>query len=69
MTDLLRTEMGFGGLVMTDDLDMGAILNEYSLEETIRLAIKAGNDIAMICHRLEAVEQARKILESLPRRI
>ncbi len=66
VTDLLRTEMGFGGLVMTDDLDMGAILNEYGLEETIRLAITAGNDIAMICHRLEAVEQARKILETLP---
>src|SRR5690242_13938021 len=39
VTDLLRDELGFKGLVMTDDLDMGAILNEYSLEETIRRAI------------------------------
>ena len=31
---------------MTDDLDMGAILNEYSFEETIRRAIGAGNDLA-----------------------
>ena len=67
VTDLLRRVMGFTGLVMTDDLDMGAILNEYGLEETIRLAITAGNDIAMICHRLEAVEEAHKILESMPR--
>ena len=37
VTGLLRKEMGFAGLIMTDDLDMGAILNEYGLEETIRL--------------------------------
>src|SRR5262249_972466 len=52
VTGLLREELGFDGLIMTDDLDMGAILNEYSLEETIRLAINAGNDLAMICHRV-----------------
>ena len=54
VTDLLRDEFGFEGLIMTDDLDMGAILNEYGLEETIRLAIEAGNDLAMICHRVPA---------------
>jgi beta-N-acetylhexosaminidase len=66
VTGLLREEMGFGGLVMTDDLDMGAILNEYGLEETIRLAMTAGNDLAMICHRLAAVEEAHKVLQALP---
>jgi beta-N-acetylhexosaminidase len=66
ITELLREEMGFSGLVMTDDLDMGAILNEYSLEETIGLAISAGNDLAMICHRLAAVEEAHKVLQRLP---
>ena len=35
VTDLLRDEFHFDGLIMTDDLDMGAILNEYGLEETI----------------------------------
>src|SRR6266478_6431038 len=49
VTGLLREELSFDGLIMTDDLDMGAILNEYGLEETIRLAIAAGNDLAMIC--------------------
>ncbi len=58
ITDLLRGEHGFTGLVMTDDLDMGAILNHYGLEETIRLAITAGNDLAMICHRVNMVEEA-----------
>jgi beta-N-acetylhexosaminidase len=67
ITALLRGEFGFDGLVMTDDLDMGAILNGYSLEQTIRLAIEAGNDLTMICHRIPEIENVRKILETLPR--
>src|SRR5260370_42474025 len=67
ITDLLRSEFGFDGLVMTDDLDMGAILNGYGLEQTIQLAIGAGNDLVMICHRIPEIENIRKILETLPR--
>ncbi len=67
ITELLRHELGFEGLVMTDDLDMGAILNHYGLEETIRLAICAGNDLAMICHRVNVVEEAHGHLEKVPR--
>ncbi len=67
VTGLLRKELTFDGLIMTDDLDMGAILNEYGLEETIRLAIAAGNDLAMICHRIPQIEQVHSILGSLPR--
>jgi beta-N-acetylhexosaminidase len=66
VTNLLREEFGFEGLIMTDDLDMGAILNEYGLDETIRLAIGAGNDWAMICHRIDSIEQAHRALASLP---
>jgi beta-N-acetylhexosaminidase len=67
ITDLLRTELNFDGLVMTDDLDMGAILNGYGLQDTIRLAIDAGNDLVMICHRIPEIENVRRILETLPR--
>jgi beta-N-acetylhexosaminidase len=67
ITQLLRQELGFQGLIMTDDLDMGAILNGYSLDQTIRLAIAAGNDLAMICHRIPEIEQVHRILGSLPR--
>src|SRR3989454_2191609 len=48
-TDLLRSEFGFDGLVMTDDLDMGAILTGYRLGDTIRLAIAARDHLAVIC--------------------
>jgi beta-N-acetylhexosaminidase len=66
VTDLLRDEFRFEGLIMTDDLDMGAILNEYGLEETIRLAIQAGNDWAMICHRVASIEEVHRTLGKLP---
>ena len=66
--ELLRGDLGFEGLVMTDDLDMGAIYNEYGLEETIRLAVTAGNDLAMICHRIDAIGTAREVLAELPRK-
>lgn len=65
VTELLRGELGFEGLIMTDDLDMGAILNEYDLDETIRLAITAGNDLAMICHRVTEIENAHAALKKL----
>jgi beta-N-acetylhexosaminidase len=68
ITDLLRNELGFDGLVMTDDLDMGAILNGYDLEQTIQLAIGAGNDLAMICHRIPEIENVHRILGTLPRK-
>jgi beta-N-acetylhexosaminidase len=65
VTDLLRNQYNFDGLSMTDDLDMGAILNEVSFAEAIQGAVRAGNDMVMICHRLEMVEQAHQHLEDL----
>ena len=65
VTKLLRDQMGFDGLAMTDDLDMGAILNEVTFEQAIQEAVRAGNDLVMICHRLEMVELAREHLEGV----
>ena len=70
ITDLLRGEHGFRGLIMTDDLDMGAILNPYGtgdsgMEQVIHRAITAGNDLAMICHRVEMVEKAHGYLAGI----
>jgi beta-N-acetylhexosaminidase len=66
VTDLLRNEMGFEGLIMTDDLDMGAILNGYRLEDAIRLTVAAGNDLAMICHRIPEIVNVHRVLSTLP---
>lgn len=64
--EFLRNQLAYEGLVMTDDLDMGAILNEVTFEQTIIAAIEAGNDLAMICHRIDMVEEARGFLEKVP---
>jgi beta-glucosidase-like glycosyl hydrolase len=45
---------------------MGAILTGYQLEDTIRLAIAAGNDVPMICHRIPEIENVQRILSTLP---
>ena len=63
---LLRDDMGFNGLIMTDDLDMGAILNHYGFEETMKRGVAAGNDLLMICHRIQLATHAKSALESLP---
>ena len=66
VTELLRNEFGFEGLIMTDDLDMGAILIRYRLDDTIRLCLEAGNDIVMLCHRVPEIETVHRILGTLP---
>ncbi len=66
VTELLRNEFGFEGLIMTDDLDMGAILTAYRLDDTIRLCLEAGNDIMMLCHRVPEIETVQRILGTLP---
>jgi len=65
--DLLRRDIGFEGLVMTDDLDMGAIIEEAGPDDAFRLALDAGNDLLMICHRLASAERARAVLAAAPR--
>jgi beta-N-acetylhexosaminidase len=51
---------------MTDDLDMGAILTGYRLEDVICRAIAAGNDLVMICHRIPEIENVHRILAASP---
>jgi beta-N-acetylhexosaminidase len=64
---LLRQEMGFRGLVMTDDLDMGAILSTVTFEEMLGLGLAAGNDLLMICHRVHLLAEALAVLQKQPR--
>ena len=56
--DLLRQHMKYDGLVMTDDLDMGAIKKHHGLETSIRQILAAEIDIALICHRSPDMETA-----------
>lgn len=54
-TKLLRHEMDYDGLIISDDLQMGAISKHYSLEERTALCINAGVDILLFGNQLEEV--------------
>lgn len=50
---LLRKKIGFNGVVITDDLQMGAISKKYGLSKTLELAINAGDDILLFGNQLD----------------
>lgn len=47
ITGVLRDELGFEGVVISDDLEMGAIREHYGLRETVRRAVMAGMDVLL----------------------
>lgn len=49
LRSLLREELGFDGLVLTDDLEMHAIIDHYGIEEAAVKAFLAGADVLLIC--------------------
>ena len=56
--DLLRKQMGFDGLVLTDDLDMGAISKHYDIHTAIHQILAADIDLVLICHKGPNIEIA-----------
>jgi len=66
VTGLLKEAMGYRGLVMTDDLEMGAIANRYGSAEASRRAVRAGEEILLICHNPACAEIARDALAEMP---
>ncbi len=56
--DLLRKQMGYHGVIMTDDLDMGAIKKHYDIKTVLRQILSADIDIALICHKGPDIENA-----------
>ena len=68
MTGLLRNELGFSGVVITDDLEMGAIKNHTDLPSLGVKMILAGGDIALVCHNYESQQIVyNSILEAVKR--
>nr|WP_321514646.1 glycoside hydrolase family 3 N-terminal domain-containing protein [uncultured Pseudodesulfovibrio sp.] len=52
ITGILRTDLGYEGVVITDDMNMKAITEQFGQEEAIRLAIEAGADILLFGNNL-----------------
>ena len=49
ITDVLRKRLGYNGLVVSDDLEMGAVLKTLPIEEAAVAHIRAGGDLCLIC--------------------
>lgn len=67
ITKLLRWKLGYHGVVITDDLQMGAISKKYSLKHTLKLAVNAGVDIILIGNQLDPrkVQSTKKLVDTL----
>ncbi len=52
ITGILRDQLGYDGVVISDDMQMGAIRNDYGYEQAVELAINAGVDILAIANNL-----------------
>ena len=60
--DLLRREMGFDGLVLTDDIDMGALAKHFDPVDIISRCMAAEIDVILICHPGPKIESAFKYI-------
>ena len=65
ITDLLRDRLGYGGVVITDDMTMGAIARNYGIEEAALQSFLAGSDLILVAHGYDTASQVYdKLLEA-----
>jgi beta-N-acetylhexosaminidase len=62
VTTLLREQLGYTGVVFSDDMEMNAIADNYSIDDAACLAIKAGCDTLLYCSRPDDLFQAHRAL-------
>ncbi|MGG7160017.1 beta-N-acetylhexosaminidase [Clostridium baratii] len=63
VTNILRKDLGFNGLIVSDDMTMGAITENYSIEEASIKAINSGVDLLLVCQKYENTENVLKALK------
>jgi beta-N-acetylhexosaminidase len=62
ITDVLRKKVGYKGLVVSDDLEMGGVSSAVPVEQAAVAHIRAGGDICLICHTEEVIRRAHEAL-------
>ena len=63
ITDVLRKRIGYKGLIVSDDLEMGGVLKASPIDEAAVEFVSAGGDLCLICHQQEFVEQAFETMQ------
>lgn len=58
ISDVLRKRIGYKGVIVSDDLEMGGVLKAAPIDEAAVEFVRAGGDLCLICHQQEFVEQA-----------
>ena len=53
MTNLLKKKMGYRGLILSDDLEMGAIVGGMDVGDAARQSLAAGADRILVCQHFE----------------
>jgi beta-N-acetylhexosaminidase len=62
ITDILRSKIGYRGLICSDDLEMGGVLAAAPIDQAIIGHIRAGGDLGLICHREDFILRAHEAL-------
>ena len=66
INNFLRNELGFQGIVITDDMEMGALTSMYGFREMGVAAVQAGVDVLLVCHNYEHQQQVYQgVLEAV----
>lgn len=63
ISDVLRKDMNYDGVVITDDMTMGAIVSNYDIGEAAVKSIQAGSDIVLVCHDYVKEEAVLKAIQ------
>ncbi|MDS0525797.1 beta-N-acetylhexosaminidase [Clostridium sp. SHJSY1] len=68
ITDTLRGQLKYDGVVITDDMTMGAISKGYKIEDAVVTSVNAGSDIVLVCYenntQIAAINSLKKAVET-----
>jgi beta-N-acetylhexosaminidase len=64
ITDLLRNSLKFSGVVITDDMTMGAIIKNYDIGQAAVKSLNAGTDIILVCHDFDKETAVLKAIKN-----
>lgn len=62
ISDILRKKIGYQGLIVSDDLEMGGVTSAAPAEQAAMAHLRAGGDLCLICHKEELIRSAQEAL-------